>query len=501
MSSAQEGADFDAVVIGGGLAGLCAALTIRQAGWRVLLLEKAPEEERGGNTRFSNGAMRAVYHGAEDVEALVGSLSDQERQMTDFGSYSAETYFDDMGRVTQYRCDPDLTEVLVRDSRQTMTWLREQGVRFLPLYEWQSRLPDGRIRFVGGSAVEINGAGEGAIEALYRRAGQIGLEVRYQSPAISLEEDEDGISAVVIKSGRRRERIPTRRVVLACGGFEADAAWRTRYLGPSWEYAKVRGCRFNTGDGIGMALEVGAKPAGNWSGCHSSSWDANAPDANELANGTIFKRDDYLYGIVVNAAGQRFFDEGADLRSLTYAKLGRAILAQPGQIAWQIYDSRGSAHLHGEYRVRQAARFRAPTLEGLLAQLEGLDAAACLATIATFNAAVDTRTPLDHSRKDGRGTPGLALPKSNWAETIEVGPFEAYAVTCGITFTFGGIGVDRAARVLDTDGIPIPGCYAAGEMVGGLFHHNYPGGSGLMAAAVLGRTAGRSVIESLSRPN
>jgi tricarballylate dehydrogenase len=279
---------------------------------------------------------------------------------------------------------------------------------------------------------------------------------------------------------------------LACGGFEANAEMRARYLGPSWDLARVRGSRFNTGDGLRMAMDIGAMPYGHWSGCHASSWDLNAPEVNELAFGTVFKRDDYLAGIVLNANGERFFDEGADIRSLTYARLGRAILAQPTQIAWQIFDAKGAAQLHGEYRVRESARFVADTLEGLLARLDGIDSKRALETIARFNAAIRTDIPYDAGRKDGRGTQGLAVPKSNWALAIDAPPFEAYAVTCGITFTFGGLRIDTAGRVLDTAGAIIPGLYAAGEMAGGLFYFNYPGGAGLMSAAVFGRLAGES---------
>jgi tricarballylate dehydrogenase len=246
-----------------------------------------------------------------------------------------------------------------------------------------------------------------------------------------------------------------------------------------------------------MALDIGAMPFGNWSGCHSASWDLNAPDVNELALGSIFKRDDFVCGIVVNTRGERFVDEGADLRSLTYAKLGRVVLAQPGQVAWQIYDNKVLHLLHGEYHVRQSARFRADTLEALAGQLEGIDRAQLLATITAYNAAVRQDMPYDASRKDGRSTQGLVIPKSNWALTIDEPPFEAYAVTCGITFTFGGVRTDSSGCVIDVEGTVIPGLFAAGSMVGGLFYFNYPGGSGLVSAAVLGRTAGATAARGL----
>jgi tricarballylate dehydrogenase len=481
---------IDVIVIGGGLAGLCAALAAREEGRSVTILERAPIDERGGNARFSNGAMRAVYGGVEDIEALVGDLSDDERKRADFGEYSHAQYFDDLARVTEYRSEMRLAELLVENSRDTMLWLRKQGLGFLPLYEWQTRLPDGRIKFSGGSAVEVNGAGEGIVTGLYKAAERAGVKIIYGTRVTGLIDAEAGVAGVVARQGRKAVAFDGKAVVLACGGFEANAEWRTRYLGPSWELAKVRGSRFNTGDGIRMALDIGAAPAGNWSGCHSSSWDFNAPDTNEVANGAIFKRDDYLYGIVVNAKGRRFFDEGADVRALTYAKLGRAILAQPGQIAWQLFDKQGAARLHGEYRIRQAARFRADTLEALVGQLDGLEGDACLATIAEFNAAVSQETPLDYAKKDGRSAVGLDVPRSNWAQAIVEPPFEAYAVTCGITFTFGGIRINAEAQVIDDDGHIIPNLFAAGELVGGLFYFNYPGGAGLMAAAVFGRLAG-----------
>jgi tricarballylate dehydrogenase len=199
--------------------------------------------------------------------------------------------------------------------------------------------------------------------------------------------------------------------------------------------------------------------------------------------------------VLINAKGERFVDEGADFRNYTYAKYGRAILAQPGQFAWQVFDAKVSPMLRDEYRIKRATRVRADTLEALCSQLEDVDAAAALASLQAFNAAVMSDVAFDPNVKDGRGTIGLAVPKSNWANQLDTPPFEAYAVTCGVTFTFGGLKIDREARVIDADGAPIPGLYAAGELVGGLFYNNYPGGTGLMAGAVFGRIAGESAGE------
>jgi tricarballylate dehydrogenase len=488
----------DLVVVGAGLAGLSAALSARERGASVVVLECAPKTERGGNTRFSNGAMRAVYGGVADIDALVDGLSDAERARADFGSYSRAQYIDDIGRITQYRADPDLAELLVDRSADTMQWLHARGVGFLPLYKWHPPSPDGRIRFAGGSALETRGAGEGLSEALFGAAESAGISVVYEARATALIDGADGIVGVRARTGRRVFNIAGKAVVLASGGFEANAEWRTRYLGPSWELAKVRGSRFNTGDGLRMALDAGAAPHGNWSGCHSASWDLNAPDVNELAFGAVFKRDDYMYGIVVNADGERFVDEGADVRAVTYAKLGRIILAQPGQVAWQIFDAKVAHLVHSEYRIRRAARATANTLPELADKMEAINRTKFLATITQYNNAIDGANAFDASAKDGRRTKGLAVPKSNWAQPIDTPPFEAYAVTCGITFTFGGLRIDPTCRVIDTDGVAIPGLYAAGEIVGGIFYFGYPAGAGLMSAAVFGRIAGETASATIA---
>ena len=485
----------DVLVVGGGLAGLSAALAARERGASVVVLERGPIEERGGNSRFSIGAMRAVYSGIDDIEKLAGPVAAEERARVDFGAYTRQQYLDDMARVTQQRGDPQLAELLVDGSADTMRWLRGRGVRFRTLTQWQSADRDGRIKFAGGSAVGIDGAGAGLAEALFKAAEQSGVTIAYGARAVSVIESEHGVTGIRARQGALSIDFAAKTVVLACGGFEANTEWRTRYLGPGWELAKVRGSRFNTGDGLRMALELGAMPCGNWSGCHSASWDLGAPDVNSLALGAVFKRDDFLYGIMVNARGERFVDEGADVRALTYAKMGRAILAQPGQVAWQIFDRKAAHLLTDAYRAARATRYRAETLAELANQLDGVDRDALLATVERFNRAVRRDVPFDASRKDGRGTAGLEVPKSNWAAAIDEPPFEAYPVTCGITFTFGGVRIDQGGRVIDVDGAAIQGLYAAGELVGGLFYFNYPGGAGLMAAAVFGRIAGRSAAQ------
>ena len=250
-----------------------------------------------------------------------------------------------------------------------------------------------------------------------------------------------------------------------------------------------------------MALEIGAASFGNWSGCHAVGWDFNAPECGEcgdLAVGDAFQKHSYPWGVMVNATGRRFVDEGADFRSYTHARYGRVILEQPHAFAWQVFDAQVSHLLRAEYRIRRATRVTADTLEDLADRLDGVDRNGFLAEIAAYNAAVDIGTRFDPTAKDGRGTQGLALPKTNWANTISVPPFEAYQVGCGLTFTFGGLRLYPASvRVLDTDLEPIPGLYAAGELVGGLFWFNCPAGSGLTRGAVFGKLAGSSAAAAI----
>jgi tricarballylate dehydrogenase len=482
----------DVLVVGAGNAALCAALAAAERGCSVLVLERAPEAEAGGNSRFTAGAFRCVYDGVDDLRALMPDMTDAEVGQTDFGTYTAAQFFDDMGRVTEYRTDPDLCDLLVNDSRATMLWMRDQGVRFMPIWGRQAYRIDGRFKFWGGLTVEAVGGGPGLIEALYAAARTAGVQIAFGARAIDLLADDEGVSGVQVRTGGRTSAVHAKAVVLACGGFESNAEWRTRYLGLGWDLAKVRGTRFNTGDGIQMALDAGAEAAGNWSGCHAVAWDRNAPPYGDLAVGDGFQKHSYPLGVMLNARGERFVDEGADFRNYTYAKYGRVILEQPQQFAWQVFDATVSPLLRDEYRIRQASRVRADTLEELVGKLDGVDPGAALATLNEFNAAVTRDVAFDPNVKDGRTTKGLTVPKSNWANPIEAPPFEAYQVTCGVTFTFGGLKVDRAARVVGADAGALAGLFAAGELVGGLFYFNYPGGTGLMAGAVFGKVAGTS---------
>ena len=481
----------DVVVVGGGNAAFCAALSARETGATVVVLERSSLDEAGGNSRFTAGAMRCVYDGVEDLRRLMPDLTTDEVAKTDFGTYTEEQFFDDMGRVTEYRCDPDLVEILVRQSRDTMLWMREKGVRFQPIWGRQAFKVDGRFKFWGGLTVEAWGGGPGLVDALTVAAKKADISICYDTRAMSLLADESGVHGVRVKEGGTRVYdIKAHAVVLASGGFEANREWRTRYLGPGWDLAKVRGSRFNTGDGIRMAMEIDAAPYGHWSGCHAVGWDRNAPEFGDLDVGDAFQKHSYPFAIMLNANGERFLDEGADFRNYTYAKYGAVILRQPGQFAWQIFDAKVTHLQRDEYRIKQITKVSADALETLVTKLEGVDPDRALGTIEAYNAAVNTSVAFNPNVKDGRNTEGLTPPKSNWSNTIDQPPFEAFAVTCGVTFTFGGLRIDGQARVLDNDLRPIAGLYAAGELVGGLFYFNYPGGTGLMSGAVFGKLAG-----------
>src|SRR5947199_2606366 len=337
-----------------------------------------------------------------------------------------------MARVTQHRADADVWRALVTRRFGTFCWMRDKGVRFIPIYGREAFKIEGKFKFWGGLTVEAVGGGPGLIQMLTDAATKRGIEIRYRTRALSLLCDGMRVSGVRIRHDDVESELPSKSVVLACGGFESNSEWRTRYLGPGWDLAKVRGTRFNTGDGIRMALDIGASPCGNWSGCHAVQWEMNAPEFGDLAVGDQFQKHSYPFAILVNATGKRFVDEGADFRNYTYAKYGRVVLEQPGQFAWQIFDQKVVHLLRDEYRIRQVTKAQGDTLEQLAERLDDVDRDAFLRTVAEINKAVRRDIPFNPNIKDGRRTEGLAINQSNWANTIDQPPFEGYAVTCGL---------------------------------------------------------------------
>ena len=486
--------NFDVAVVGAGNAALCAALAAADEGARVAVLEKAPEHLRGGNSYFSGGLFRFTHNGIDDIAALLDEPADGLRSTMDVRPYPSAEMYADLMRVTEGLSDPDLAHVLTSRSYETVRWMKNHGVRWVPAYGRQAFPRDGVHRFWGGIVLEAVGAGKGLSDGLFDLCERAGVEVRYDCAARSLHLDRTGaVESVRVRTPEGSADIAARAVVLACGGFEANPEMRARYLGAGWELAKVRGTRYNTGEGIGMALEAGAMPHGHWSGCHAVAWDLNAPPYGDRVIADLFQKHSYPFGIIVNVDGSRFVDEGADLRNYTYAKYGREVLYQPRRAAFQIFDRKTRHLLRDEYRIPEVSSAEADTV-GELAERLGIDRAGLENTVCEFNAATG-EGEFDPAALDGLSTTGVTPPKSNWALPLDEPPFVGYAVTCGVTFTFGGLKITTGAEVLDTRDEKIPGLFAAGELVGGLFYHNYPGGSGLTAGSVFGRIAGQGAAQ------
>lgn len=478
--------ETDVVVVGGGNAGFSAAHAAAERGRRVLLLEKGAPDQAGGNSYFTAGAFRIAHRGFAEVVDLLDV--DERHASTVLPPYPAEEFAEDMAKVTNGSNDPVLTDALIHDSQEVLRWLHGRGLRFRLMYERQS-YPDaqGRHVFWGGLTVGSTGGGKGLIEQHTAAARAAGIEIRTDARAADLVVENGGVTGVTWRDGT----VLADSVVLAAGGFEADASWRATHLGESWRRAKVRGTPLNTGDMLASALAAGAARHGDWSTCHSVAWDAWFADNEsnrELTN--QLTRGGYPLGIVVNTRGERFLDEGKDFRNYTYAEYGARILEQSGGLAFQVFDATVRPRLRAEeYDMPGASVVVADSLDELAAATD-MDAAVLGATVAEFNAAIDRSVPLDIAVKDGRAA-RVEPPKSNWAIPLETPPYYAFPVTCGITFTFGGLHADPDGRVLAESGLPIPGLFVCGEMLGGLFSGNYPGGTGLTSGAVFGRRVGR----------
>jgi tricarballylate dehydrogenase len=456
----------------------------------VIVLEQGRGELAGGNSYYTAGATRIAHAGLDDLLDIIEP--DPRHATTTVPPYSAEEYAADLKRVTEGRNDPELTAVLVSESNGTLRWLHSLGMRYRLMYERQAYdQPDGGYLFWGGLHVGNVDGGQGLIRDHTRIARAEGVEIRYGVEALELVVEAGRVVGV---RGRDEQGAPVvvraASTILAAGGFEANPSWRRTYLGEGWEYAVVRGTPYNVGTMLQAALAIGAAKGGDWSTAHSVQWDADYPEnaSNPVLTNRL-TRQSYPLGVVVNADGRRFLDEGADFRNYTYAKYGAEILRQPGGRAFQLYDARLRPLLRSEeYDMPGISVVTADTLEEL-AEALGIDENSLRETVRTFNDSIDSSRAFDPTVKDGRRA-DTEPPKSNWAMALEKPPFYAYPVTCGITFTFGGLRGDTDGRVLREDGTSIGGLFVCGEKLGGLFSVNYPGGSGLAAGAVFGRRAG-----------
>jgi tricarballylate dehydrogenase len=485
---------FDVVVVGCGNAALCAALAAKENGASVLVLEKAPEEWRGGNSYFTGGLFRFAFSEVGEVFDLVGDLSDEEKNGVEIKPYTTDGFFDDLFRLTDNMADPDLAGTLIFDSLSTMQWLRTKNVRFLLSTGRQAFKVGEKFRFWGGLVLESVGGGVGLVDSLIEQAEKDKIEIRYATKATGLITDRMGaVTGLGLRGPDGPYEIDAGAIVLAAGGFQANTEMRCRYLGPDWELAKVRGTPYNTGDAIQMALDIGAQSFGHWSSSHTVQWDLCAPPFGDRKVGESFQKHSYPFGIIVNIHGERFVDEGADFRNYTYAEYGRRVLRQPSRTAWQVFDRKCIPLMRDEYRIREVTKCTADTFDELAKQMD-INVEAFVKTMEDYNAAVQD-TEFNPTILDGKKTVGLDVPKSNWAQRLDEPPYEAYGVTAGITFTFGGLRALGDTQVLDMENRPVPGLFVCGEMLGGLFYYNYPGGSGLMSGSVFGKIAGENATK------
>ncbi len=478
------------IVVGSGNAALCAGIAALEQGAQVLMLEKADEALAGGNTKYTAGAMRFAYDTSADLIPLLRNPDDPRVPNTDFGQYTAQKFEADLLGFNEGRPLSTEQRYLIDQSGKAMAWLATHGVTFEPIYSRQSFEKDGKHIFWGGLTLAAMNEGVGLFDMELAAFERLGGEIRYGSGVTGLIQSGGRITGVHVGD----EAIHADAIILASGGFEANADLRAKYIGPDWTKAKVRGTPHNTGDGLVMALGAGAAEYGLYHGCHATPMDLHMADYGGLdldpGERKNYRKICYFLGVMVNALGERFVDEGENFRNYTYAQFGRAVLEQPDHFAWQIFDSKVFDLLYAEYRFHDAHFVEADSLDALIEKLDGVDINAATATLQDYNNAVDDSTVFDPTILDGKSA-NLPLPKSNWAQKIDTGPFRAFPVTGGITFTYGGLKVSDQGAVVDTSSAPIPGLYACGELVGGVFYGGYPGGSGLTSGAVFGRNAGR----------
>ncbi|KAK5168291.1 uncharacterized protein LTR77_006860 [Saxophila tyrrhenica] len=511
--------DFDVVVVGGGNTALCAALTAHEAGARVAIIEAAKPGERGGNSRFSGTAWRFVHNGKDHLLPLLDQEGLAEADRCSMGEYSEQDFTSDMLSKSGGRHDRDEIRMIIDHGYDTMKWLADHGVRFkLPLNFWVSHEgKEGVQELASGVPVVTRDYGRGLVDELWKTTEKTSISVYYTMPAHDLILDGDRVLGVQARSQDGFCEFYG-NVILACGGFEANPRYheqmptmsetlansfalryrmRRQYLGQGAEFAIVRGSRFNTGTMLEKALAAGSQAHGHWGGYHCAPQDANAPLMGDMKTLDAWERYSFPYSIMVNKAGKRFTDEGEDEISLIYSKVGSAIAGEQEAKAFQVFDQKTVSLVSEKYKM-YATPMQADTLEGL-AEKMGVNIDNLTSTVKSFNAATQAGKNFDPYSNDGMSTAdGYSPRKSNWAQPIDSPPYVAYAVTVGITFTFGGIKTDTSARVLNNEGSVMPGLYAMGEMTGG-FYYGYAAGASLIRSSVMARVAGKHAAENLQK--
>ena len=474
--------DFDVIVVGCGIAGLSSAITAQQNGARVAILERAPEDERGGNTRYTES-----YWRMKSEDAVSDDFED--RFAANAGGWPDPGIVSDAVRDWENQpavlralgvVDPNLIATIADEAPKALKWLKGFGVKFdfLPLY------------FLSQSTTRMGpiGGGLALIEALggYVDERPEGIEVFYETGARELILDNDGrITGVkAIGRGNKTVEFRARNVILASGGYQGNQEMLSHYVGPQAQFIRPvsRGGHYNRGEGVRMALSVGAASCGDFSSFHAQPVDPRSTDIEPVVL-------NYSYGILVNDAGRRFTDEAPGMVDATYEEVARLIMAQRHGIAFAVFD----AKLDDVENWPVTVRSRVPPLEAKslpgLASAMGVNKRDFLATVEAFNQACPASDGFDPLKTDGLSTIGLEPRKSHWAKPISQAPFRAWPMICSNCFTFGGVKIDERARVINAEGDAIPGLYAAGE-VAGIYYRVYTGATSVMRGAVTGRLAG-----------
>ncbi len=450
---------FDVLVAGGGNAGLCAAISARRAGARVVVLESAIKDFRGGTTRPPRD-IRYMHRGATNYVT---------------GPYVEDEFWEDLRQVTGGETNERLARLVIRESETLGDWMAASGVR------WQKPLR-GTLHLARTNLFMLGG-GKAMVNAYYDTAAKLGVEIAYESEVSELRiRDGEFVSAIAQLNGGAQE-ITAKASVVAAGGFEANIPWLKEYWGDAADNFIIRGTKHNQGRLLKELLKHGAKPVGDPRGCHAVALDARAP---KFDGGIVTRLDSVPFGIVVNKEVRRFYDEGEDFWPKRYAIWGKLIAAQPDQIAYSIVDAKAlPLFLPSVFPPFQAASI--PELASAL----GLDSSALATAVNNFNRAVRPDT-FDPGGLDNCRTEGLDPPKSHWARPIDTPPYYGYPLRPGITFTYLGVTVNEQARVITQDERPANNIFAAGEvMAGNILGKGYLAGFGLTIGSVFGRIAGR----------